>query len=97
MTCVQCRETLPDGAKFCLECGAKQNIICSCEKILPPSAKFSLECGKSTEQRTKSDTRGRALFPKTCNHERVFDEDDEEQDFKCPHPSTNPKKTIFLR
>lgn len=46
MNCIACQINLPDEAKFCLECGAKQNQLCSCGQTLPPSAKFCMECGE---------------------------------------------------
>lgn len=46
--CTQCTVSLPAGAKFCLECGAKvipRDICQECNTKLPAKAKFCLECG----------------------------------------------------
>ena len=48
MNCTGCGKDLPQGAKFCLECGTKVAVkpVCTgCGKELPPEAKFCLECG----------------------------------------------------
>ncbi|MBW1899090.1 MAG: AAA family ATPase, partial [Deltaproteobacteria bacterium] len=46
MKCPQCQVEVPEGAKFCNECGSKLEIICSkCGTINPPASKFCIECG----------------------------------------------------
>jgi class 3 adenylate cyclase/tetratricopeptide (TPR) repeat protein len=46
MKCPKCQTDLPDGAKFCKECGQKIEIVCpECAKSVPPDSKFCLECG----------------------------------------------------
>src|SRR5689334_950041 len=46
MECPSCRATIPDGGKFCMECGAKLPRICaSCGGVVPAAAKFCPECG----------------------------------------------------
>lgn len=46
MKCIRCNRELPDGAKFCKECGAKQGIVCSvCGTIADKDSKFCMECG----------------------------------------------------
>ena len=46
MICPKCQTNLPDGAKFCKECGQKIEMVCpECGKSLPPDSKFCLECG----------------------------------------------------
>jgi predicted ATPase/class 3 adenylate cyclase len=46
MICPKCQTDLPDGAKFCKECGQKIEMACpECGKSLPPNSKFCLECG----------------------------------------------------
>jgi class 3 adenylate cyclase/predicted ATPase len=44
--CSSCKAEIPEGSKFCLECGAALFGRCpSCGKPNPASAKFCLECG----------------------------------------------------
>src|SRR5215469_5051979 len=44
--CPSCKAKIPEGSKFCLECGAVLFGRCpSCGKANPASAKFCLECG----------------------------------------------------
>jgi len=46
MKCPKCQFEIPEGAKFCNECGNKLEIACSsCGKINPLSNKFCSECG----------------------------------------------------
>jgi class 3 adenylate cyclase len=46
MKCPKCQFEIPEGAKFCNECGSKLEIACSsCGKINPLSNKFCSECG----------------------------------------------------
>ena len=46
MECPKCQTNLPDGAKFCKECGQKIEKACpECGKSVPPDSKFCLECG----------------------------------------------------
>jgi class 3 adenylate cyclase/tetratricopeptide (TPR) repeat protein len=46
MRCLKCQFEIPEGAKFCNECGSKLEIACSsCGKINPLSNKFCSECG----------------------------------------------------
>ena len=48
--CVQCGVYLPAGAKFCHECGAKQESACpQCGALLLSSAKFCHKCGAQQE------------------------------------------------
>jgi hypothetical protein len=50
MKCVQCGVELAAGAKFCPECGAKQELKCAaCGASLAPGAKFCPECGAKTD------------------------------------------------
>lgn len=50
-TCPGCGSEVPEGAKFCLECGAKIEILAENETICPvcgkktPKGKFCMECG----------------------------------------------------
>ena len=46
MKCPECKIDLPEGAKFCKECGCKIEMTCpECAKPIPPDSKFCLECG----------------------------------------------------
>jgi class 3 adenylate cyclase/tetratricopeptide (TPR) repeat protein len=46
MKCPECQHENREGAKFCLECGAKLESLCpECGAELPPAAKFCDECG----------------------------------------------------
>jgi len=46
MECPACTTENPEGAKFCLNCGAKMILTCTeCGTELPPGAKFCHECG----------------------------------------------------
>ncbi|CAJ35630.1 SPFH domain-containing protein [Methanocella arvoryzae] len=46
--CAKCGASVPQGAKFCPSCGAKQETaVCSkCGAALPPGAKFCPSCGQ---------------------------------------------------
>lgn len=49
IVCSKCKAQIPNGSKFCLNCGEKviTALFCSnCGKELPPNSKFCLECGK---------------------------------------------------
>lgn len=46
--CGMCNSKVPEGSKFCLECGEKMSgaLFCmECGEKLPPNAKFCLKCG----------------------------------------------------
>src|SRR5438552_17156935 len=46
MQCPNCKADIPEGSKFCLECGTGLLGCCpSCGNANPASAKFCLECG----------------------------------------------------
>jgi class 3 adenylate cyclase/predicted ATPase len=46
MRCLTCRADLPEGAKFCIACGAPAPVACvACGRTNPPHANFCLECG----------------------------------------------------
>ena len=46
MDCPQCATENPEGAKFCLNCGARLAVACpQCGAVLPPQARFCTECG----------------------------------------------------
>lgn len=45
-TCTTCSAAVPEGAKFCNECGAQLSVACvKCGVSLPAGAKFCNECG----------------------------------------------------
>ena len=47
MRCPSCRAEIPEGSKFCLECGAALLGRCAaCGSTNPASAKFCWECGQ---------------------------------------------------
>ncbi len=47
MECQECQIELPNGSKFCKECGRKLELTCpGCGKNIPPDSKFCLECGQ---------------------------------------------------
>jgi class 3 adenylate cyclase/tetratricopeptide (TPR) repeat protein len=46
MKCPECQIELPNGFKFCKECGTKLELTCpGCGKSIPPDSKFCPECG----------------------------------------------------
>ena len=46
MECPSCRAKVPEGKRFCMECGAPMPSQCSsCGSLNPPSAKFCGDCG----------------------------------------------------
>jgi hypothetical protein len=46
MRCPRCEADTPDGAKFCIECGAPLKLRCpQCGADVLPRAKFCAECG----------------------------------------------------
>jgi class 3 adenylate cyclase len=46
MTCPSCKADLPEGSKFCVQCGAALPLIClACQHDNPPQAKFCANCG----------------------------------------------------
>jgi class 3 adenylate cyclase/tetratricopeptide (TPR) repeat protein len=48
MKCPQCQFANRTGARFCLECGQRLEVVCpQCGKTLPPVAKFCDGCGQS--------------------------------------------------
>ena len=46
MECPSCKDDVPDGSKFCIECGAALPVACaSCGHDNLPRAKFCANCG----------------------------------------------------
>jgi Double zinc ribbon len=55
MKCPKCQFENPDSSKFCLKCGAKQEIGCpKCGQALPAYARFCNECGYDLTAPAKS-------------------------------------------
>ncbi|RPH41218.1 MAG: adenylate/guanylate cyclase domain-containing protein [Desulfobulbaceae bacterium] len=51
MICPDCRLELPQGSRFCKECGRKLNLVCfQCGTSLPSDSKFCLGCGQDLRQ-----------------------------------------------
>lgn len=72
LICPQCKAKLPDGAKYCSECGAQlpSPLICtSCRTTLPASSRFCHQCGASVTSAATCPSCG-AQYPagvKFCN------------------------------
>jgi len=48
--CIKCNHEISKGAKFCPECGEKQEVVCNnCGAKLSPGTKFCSECGTKVE------------------------------------------------
>ncbi len=48
VSCSKCNAQIPNGSKFCLECGEKVNqaqFCVSCGESLTPNSKFCSKCG----------------------------------------------------
>ncbi|RPH48788.1 MAG: guanylate cyclase [Desulfobacteraceae bacterium] len=46
MICPECRNEIPEGSKFCKECGRKLDLICpECGRNVPLDSKFCIDCG----------------------------------------------------
>ena len=51
MKCSKCLHENPDGAKFCIECGAPLEFHCpNCGAVTPATGKFCMECAHSLKQ-----------------------------------------------
>lgn len=51
--CSKCNARIPNGSKFCLQCGEKVSdiFICvNCGEKLPPHAKFCAKCGNRVNE-----------------------------------------------
>jgi class 3 adenylate cyclase/tetratricopeptide (TPR) repeat protein len=55
MKCSVCEIELPNGSKFCGQCGTKLEMVCpNCKAPNPPEFKFCLECGHNLQTPTQS-------------------------------------------
>ena len=49
LVCSKCNSTLPQGAKFCMNCGEKvapKEVYCQeCGAVMPADAQFCMNCG----------------------------------------------------
>ena len=48
--CLKCGVGIPDGAKFCMECGSpvpEERLCESCGTLVPDGAQFCMECGRA--------------------------------------------------
>ncbi|SDJ73829.1 Predicted ATPase [Bradyrhizobium sp. Rc2d] len=77
MECSTCKAVVPDGSKFCIECGASLPVACpSCNHSNPPHAKFCGKCGNQMNAGTSgasveiSPTPPQATVPSTFSAER---------------------------
>ncbi|MBW1862867.1 MAG: zinc ribbon domain-containing protein, partial [Deltaproteobacteria bacterium] len=67
MKCPKCQADNPDGAKFCVECGNKLELICpDCGSGNSPNFKFCYNCGKQLAPASKE-------TPKTLTPEEKID------------------------
>jgi class 3 adenylate cyclase len=48
MWCPRCKHENPEGARFCLHCGAQLTVSCAgCGTVQPPGVRFCPECGRA--------------------------------------------------
>jgi class 3 adenylate cyclase/tetratricopeptide (TPR) repeat protein len=53
MKCPKCQGEIPEGKKYCSECGAKLELLCpQCHSSNPPPSKFCGDCGQKLEAPT---------------------------------------------
>ena len=56
MRCQQCSADLPDGARYCNQCGQQVEVVCpDCETVLPSASRFCFNCGKDLTKSTLRD------------------------------------------
>lgn len=57
VTCPECRQAVPVGARFCGHCGSQLLVFKQCARCgekLPPQAKFCLQCGAPVDAKPKA-------------------------------------------
>ncbi len=65
VSCINCGAKIKKGAKFCSECGEKQNVCCpNCGTEIKPNAKFCPECGTKLGAKEKTCECGEKLTNK---------------------------------
>jgi class 3 adenylate cyclase/tetratricopeptide (TPR) repeat protein len=73
MKCPQCQFENREGAKFCLECGAKLELKCpQCHKTLPFLAKFCDACGHELKQPQAEPSKGLSFEEKLTKIQRYL-------------------------
>jgi class 3 adenylate cyclase len=76
MKCPKCQFEIPEGAKFCNECGSKLEIACSsCGKINPLSNKFCSECGHKIIIPAEQTPKGLSFEEKLAKIQRYLPKD----------------------
>ena len=89
MKCCKCKAEIPDGSKFCMECGAEQIKGKSCQKCgttgLPEEALFCPNCGEKISSfsqqevlESTSPSKKKPSIPQQHNHHHSAKKDDKD-------------------